>query len=1585
FLAEYAEAPLDYSVFSVVIVTLCIVLVVEVLRHQLDVAASGNPFFQTVLELMYREQFGNHTMIFLHVAISEFFIYLLHKYDENFNYAMEVVFIDVHFMLFYTALFNAIQSVLVRLVTARRTDKAWIQTEDIDIGHYVAIRKEFDRVENEWRQLQYPSSEQCAHSEFNRSSSCNISSEENEQDSDKLSVLKSFRKYIHDSVTKLRYPRLYLRKRKLLVPVRYHELRCHFIEQNGLSSQFKVSQYLKRSLTSVLLDFVHISSVAWVMLMATGILIYYISGIILHASEDKMKVLEFMIWVLASLMTIFLVISIVLFFKMRSIFSKILVMKLTIDDEDNGTKSWRGFTALRTEMNLFWGGNPRVIIVLTQFMQFGYALGLAAIFTYWQQFESQSFDYKDRMLVALLISYGIFLHLLADILPWFTLCTSMGQLVNKERLHETMAKVKLSEEIRKAEAAAEAAAIEEEISSRRRRTEEKLMVKSSNDHKKEQEIARIKDLHQFQSLQLRTKGRERSLSGGVGLLRIFHDECVNSSDSTRQHGKRKSISDGVQLMSKLRVSRENLSEAFNCSARLSDAAAEHLWDTREVESLPTDAPTEKADGCLVPQNAVGRNMQDTYQRTLSGNKAQPGPDVKGAPLSRAKSGAEVFGATDDSANSTPIAQKRNPRFRTTKSKSEGVAFMRSCLDPVNGVMPLLPALEVPKKEPKLETLPESVHAAAKALPEISEWTSTKCGAEPMETDPKSSSTPMSAAVNSNGASAILTMQERKQRRRAMCKSEGVALMRSSFDRANVTLSPLEGAKKDSRLETLSELVHMPAKDLPEIPERSKLERKSRLKAISDGVSSMGTGLLETDLKSTHSLAVSNVNDSNVNSMFSSQERKQRRRATKCKSEGVALMRSSLDRANPILPTLPPVEESNPESKLKTLSELVHTSSKDLPEIQERKATQGKSRLRAISDGVSSMRAGPIETIRKLSSETSHIANHIAVQVGAIQGEPPNEMQADASSFNSEESVNGESDIDDVPDVISDGRSIITRNTRKLSHIDLVAVFQSLRYKSLSLLFGPMVCCFLVARVEGFNIASGVLIDYSSTFQFGLVTSFWLETVSYCLMMFELFVALAVFMRACNLEGILTAAIGIFINVTCLLLLMVSEIQRCCPNEDSDEVSRLLVSVTHASSTAYNDSCCDKFGQRTYGGLGRIEPYTFLIALSPLRFVVGGTFARLCGMKVLTESTRKSHIVHDHHHASDPDQVRDIWLSTIGSHSDIAKKYGLFSVEILYCMLGIQDFPLQRSREAFHGGVPYLEDTSPQDSVPQDSSENAEVCEITSNCGTTPPALKNSFGIVFDQNIFAFPSSKLIRRMRRCEGKLLPLLDKWMLVDVVLTNHELVIFEVPDDDSLPLRTTNSAISFSDGGRGLSLVDVAIGRRVLSQFLIDDIDFIDIEHSLAISGDGEIEDIESNHQDVREFWQGFANTVKYDFIDMSKRWSRVDEDRLKIHFTNGCGTLYLRLLVDLKEKESSKNSRQLQGESCSLLATVGTETKIWCRTIARLRGATNLRMSLPHFGGTGADEIEDFIRITDRDSAGKKQHRRGLSRFLNNLES
>ena len=57
FLAGAVDVPtVDYAVISVIVITLALVLAIEVLRHQLDVAASGNKFFQTVLELMYRER-----------------------------------------------------------------------------------------------------------------------------------------------------------------------------------------------------------------------------------------------------------------------------------------------------------------------------------------------------------------------------------------------------------------------------------------------------------------------------------------------------------------------------------------------------------------------------------------------------------------------------------------------------------------------------------------------------------------------------------------------------------------------------------------------------------------------------------------------------------------------------------------------------------------------------------------------------------------------------------------------------------------------------------------------------------------------------------------------------------------------------------------------------------------------------------------------------------------------------------------------------------------------------------------------------------------------------------------------------------------------------------------------------------------------------------------------------------------------------------------------------------------------------------------------------------------------------------------
>ena len=217
-------------------------------------------------------------------------------------------------MLFYTTVFNAIQSVLVRVLSTRRTDKSWIQTEDIDIGHYVAIRKEFERVNNELRRAR---GEESHHPIDNANGLREVSHSAR-------SIRKSFEDVVKDIVIKLRYPRLSRRRRQLLVPIRFHELRAHFIDSNDLPQKFKVSHYLKRSLTGVLLDFVHVSTTAWIMLMATGNLVYFLSGIILSSSKSNMTVSEFLSVIFFVLTTLFVVIALVLYFKMRSIFSQIL-------------------------------------------------------------------------------------------------------------------------------------------------------------------------------------------------------------------------------------------------------------------------------------------------------------------------------------------------------------------------------------------------------------------------------------------------------------------------------------------------------------------------------------------------------------------------------------------------------------------------------------------------------------------------------------------------------------------------------------------------------------------------------------------------------------------------------------------------------------------------------------------------------------------------------------------------------------------------------------------------------------------------------------------------------------------------------------------------------------------------------------------------------------------------------------------------------------------------------------------------------------------------------------------------------------
>jgi hypothetical protein len=67
-LAGDETLPLDYTVLSVAVITLGLILVVELIRHRFDVAATGRPFFKTVLEGVYRECESRIYLVFARAA-----------------------------------------------------------------------------------------------------------------------------------------------------------------------------------------------------------------------------------------------------------------------------------------------------------------------------------------------------------------------------------------------------------------------------------------------------------------------------------------------------------------------------------------------------------------------------------------------------------------------------------------------------------------------------------------------------------------------------------------------------------------------------------------------------------------------------------------------------------------------------------------------------------------------------------------------------------------------------------------------------------------------------------------------------------------------------------------------------------------------------------------------------------------------------------------------------------------------------------------------------------------------------------------------------------------------------------------------------------------------------------------------------------------------------------------------------------------------------------------------------------------------------------------------------------------------------
>ena len=234
------------------------------------------------------------------LGIVEAGIFLLIAYYDALDLKKEKVFAYCHFMLFFTAIFNALQSCIQAYFAVRVSNRMWVRTEELELSHYVAIREEFEILEAKVKNLK-------------------PLSRANETVLERLGrALTRFYREITNLGTFRKY-------RSLLVQVRFHELRVHFLQANALPMKLKVSEYLKLSELAVLKKLVTVSALAWILLTALVNLTYFILGMVAYVSEDANHAISIaMAWLFVGGNVFSVTFCIILYFKMKIVFYKIM-------------------------------------------------------------------------------------------------------------------------------------------------------------------------------------------------------------------------------------------------------------------------------------------------------------------------------------------------------------------------------------------------------------------------------------------------------------------------------------------------------------------------------------------------------------------------------------------------------------------------------------------------------------------------------------------------------------------------------------------------------------------------------------------------------------------------------------------------------------------------------------------------------------------------------------------------------------------------------------------------------------------------------------------------------------------------------------------------------------------------------------------------------------------------------------------------------------------------------------------------------------------------------------------------------------
>lgn len=331
-------------------------------------------------------------------------------------------------------------------------------------------------------------------------------------------------------------------------------------------------------------------------------------------------------------------------------------------------------------------------------------------------------------------------------------------------------------------------------------------------------------------------------------------------------------------------------------------------------------------------------------------------------------------------------------------------------------------------------------------------------------------------------------------------------------------------------------------------------------------------------------------------------------------------------------------------------------------------------------------------------------------------------------------------------------------------------------------------------------------------------------------------------------------------------------------------------------------------------------------------------------------------------------LAEVWEKTVRDNPAVVEQFGEFSGEILRRMLGIQ---LDLHEVTPHMIVDAaLQNTVPNQmtalSAPQSIQQRSErlMAQVV-DVDTDDEGEENI------SQMIAYPKARLVRSMRRCDKKLLPILDEWVVVDVAITRFEIVYFDAAEADSsicdnAILAGTRRDLTSTKGGKGLRLGDVAKGQRVVGRMLLRDVSTVSVErHSPGLLP------IESPAVEVTgaEFWVKNRHDLPdlASHISRAQQWDSEAQDLLQVSESTG-QILCLRFYSDLEDAKTRHDV--VETETSSLHKN---NSLSWALTITRFCGPDQLKQPLPNFGQDNEAELRDLLHLNNHTDGSSKEKR------------